>query len=85
VKQVVWFISFAALALTARQANAFEGSPHPVVVGDEMSDAMTTSSVSRPTAKSCSATTPASMYPARGFDILSAIAPKQTSAEEATP
>jgi hypothetical protein len=55
------------------------------VVGDEMSDAVTTASIPKTKDNSCQAEAPTAMSPARKFDILSSIGPKTTSASEATP
>jgi hypothetical protein len=84
VKHSVWFVSLIAMLMTGGQGRAFEGSPQPIL-GDEMSDAMVTSSVTSTADKSCRAEMPKAMNTARGFDIFSAIAPKQSTAEEATP
>jgi hypothetical protein len=55
------------------------------IAGDEMSDAMPTSSFSKASGSSCAAEKTTAMNAARGFDILSAIGPKTSSASEATP
>jgi hypothetical protein len=84
VKHSAWVISLFALSVLAGPGSAYEGSPQPIL-GDEMSDAMVTSSVTSTADKSCRAEMPKAMNTARGFDIFSAIAPKQSTAEEATP
>jgi hypothetical protein len=73
---VAWLVPIPALAHDSERAH---------VVGDEMSDAMPTSSIAKNAGGSCDAERPASMSTARGFDILSAIGPKTGSASEATP
>lgn len=70
------------LTATAAQAGAFM-SPQ-TIQGDEMPDAMATSSVSKAPAPSCSGK-PTEMGPLGRIDITGSLQPKQSTASEATP
>ncbi len=76
---VVGFFYLGAVPVNAHD------SERTRVPGDEMSDAIATSSISKMPSGSCMAERPTAMTTARGFNILSAIGPKATSASEATP
>jgi hypothetical protein len=79
------YLVVVGFLIVGNEVQAHDPTGPSAVFGDELSDALSTSSIAMPNHRSCSAEKPVAMTSPRNFDILSAIGPRVSSVGDATP